>query len=361
LVCVLAVKQSGGGRRWPSRVARRLEHGVPLPARSSAADRVPDRGRPVGDANQGGGLVHGNLRRREAFLLRGAREIRIADLGFGRRPLPGGDPWRLAEAHAGKGRAGAPPPRPAAGRPIFTGLATSYAVRRADRAKMAGPFEPRTAREGRCRFRAPYASCSGRAAAVAEPARSVTPRSTNLRRAALVTAFVCAPTSAARWAARRSSQPRGESTPKISSRALPPRNRSAPWVTGGARARPAPRKIGARDRRQGSAPGSGARIGGRAFRRLAHVPGACAERRGRLAPGALFPTRPATLRLLRLWPPIGKPRAAPASHPPCATCAATGGAPSGTAPGAVSRERARGCRTVARPARRLPAYGAPAP
>jgi eukaryotic-like serine/threonine-protein kinase len=106
VVCVLAVKHLGGPT-LASRVARRLEHGVPLLA-LEAQPIVSQIG--VGlSAIHRAGLVHGNLRPDSIYFA--AEEIRIADLGLA-SALPA-EIVALAEAHAGK--AGGRAPEAAAG------------------------------------------------------------------------------------------------------------------------------------------------------------------------------------------------------------------------------------------------------
>jgi serine/threonine protein kinase len=107
VVCVLAVKHLGGPT-LASRVARRLEHGVPLLA-LEAQPIVSQIG--VGlSAIHRVGLVHGNLRAASIYFA--GEEIRIADLGVA-SALPA-EIVALAEAHAGKG--GGRAPEAAAGR-----------------------------------------------------------------------------------------------------------------------------------------------------------------------------------------------------------------------------------------------------
>ncbi|HET6146241.1 MAG TPA: protein kinase [Polyangia bacterium] len=101
VVCVLAVKHLGGPT-LASRVARRLEHGVPLLA-LEAQPIVSQIG--VGlSAIHRVGLVHGNLRATSVYFA--GDEIRIADLGVA-SALPA-EIVALAEAHAGKGGGRAP-------------------------------------------------------------------------------------------------------------------------------------------------------------------------------------------------------------------------------------------------------------
>ena len=107
VVCVLAVKHLGGPT-LASRVARRLEHGVPLLA-LEAQPIVSQIG--VGlSAIHRVGLVHGNLRAASVYFA--GDEIRISDLGVA-SALPA-EIVALAEAHAGK--SGGRAPEAAAGR-----------------------------------------------------------------------------------------------------------------------------------------------------------------------------------------------------------------------------------------------------
>jgi serine/threonine protein kinase len=107
VVCVLAVKHLGGPT-LASRVARRLEHRVPLLA-LEAQPIVSQIG--VGlSAIHSAGLVHGNLRAASVYFA--GEDIRIADLGLA-SALPA-EIVALAEKHAGKG--GGRAPEAAAGR-----------------------------------------------------------------------------------------------------------------------------------------------------------------------------------------------------------------------------------------------------
>src|SRR6185295_7455935 len=107
VVCVLAVKHLGGPT-LASRVARRLEHGVPLLA-LEAQPIVSQIG--VGlSAIHRVGLVHGNLRAASVYFA--GDEIRISDLGVA-SALPA-QIVALAQAHAGK--SGGRAPEAAAGR-----------------------------------------------------------------------------------------------------------------------------------------------------------------------------------------------------------------------------------------------------
>ena len=111
-VCVLAVKHLGGPT-LASRVARRLQAGVPLLA-LEAQPIVSQIGVGLSAIHQAG-LVHGNLRPSSIYFA--GDEIRVSDLGVA-SALPA-EIVALAEAHAGQ--ASGRSPEAAAGRRVVAG------------------------------------------------------------------------------------------------------------------------------------------------------------------------------------------------------------------------------------------------
>jgi serine/threonine protein kinase len=101
VVCVLAVKHLGGPT-LASRVARRLQAGVPLLA-LEAQPIVSQIGVGLSAIHQAG-LVHGNLRPGSIYF--SGDEVRISDLGVA-SALPA-EIVALAEAHAGRGSGRSP-------------------------------------------------------------------------------------------------------------------------------------------------------------------------------------------------------------------------------------------------------------
>ncbi len=133
VVCVLAVKHLGGPT-LASRVARRLQAGVPLLA-LEAQPIVSQIGVGLSAIHQAG-LVHGNLRPGSIYF--SGDEIRISDLGVA-SALPA-EIVALAEAHAGRG--GGRSPEAAAGR-RSSPPSDVYAFARLT-AQMLGMLSPRS-------------------------------------------------------------------------------------------------------------------------------------------------------------------------------------------------------------------------
>ena len=134
---MLAVKHLGGPT-LASRVARRLQAGVPLLA-LEAQPIVSQIGVGLSAIHQAG-LVHGNLRPSSIYFA--GDEIRISDLGVA-SALPA-EIVALAEQHAGQGERAV---SRGGGRPAVVAGQRRLRVRAPDRAD-AGAAEPALARRG---------------------------------------------------------------------------------------------------------------------------------------------------------------------------------------------------------------------
>ncbi len=166
-VCILAVKHLGGPT-LASRVARRLQAGVPLLA-LEAQPIVSQIGVGLSAIHQAG-LVHGNLRPSSIYFA--GDEVRVSDLGVA-SALPA-EIVALAEQHAGQ--ASGRSPEAAAGRrssPASDVYAFAHLT-----GQMLGLLEPALARRG---SRAALGARRADARAVAQPRAIATPTSTPSR------------------------------------------------------------------------------------------------------------------------------------------------------------------------------------